>query len=93
MTALPPLSKGAANATETKAFPRFATRPVGGPGATGDGTKVFDPAEGALVPGAFVAVALHVYVLPFVNPLTTIGLAAPDAEPVTPPSEEGHVTR
>jgi hypothetical protein len=84
---------GAPNATESRLFPRFATRPDGGPGATGDGTTLFDAAEAALVPGAFVADALHVYVLPFVNPLTRIGLVAPDAEPVTPPSDDGHVTR
>ena len=92
MTALPPLFTGATNATDTDAFPRVPTRPVGGPGS-GDTTKLFDTADGALVPTPFVAVAVHVYVLPFVNPPTTIGLPAPEAEPVAPPSDEMHVTR
>jgi len=38
-----------------------------------------------------VAVAVHVYVLPFVNPVTLMPLAAPDAEPVAPPSLDVHV--
>ena len=57
-----------------------------------DGTKVFESADGAPIPTAFVAVAVHVYVLSFVKPLTTIGLPEPDAEPVAPPSDDGHVT-
>ena len=92
MTALPPSFTGATNATDTEPFPGVATRPVGGPG-NGDGTKLFDTADATLVPNAFVAVAVHVYVLPFVNPPTTIGLPAPDAEPVAPPSDDGQVTR
>jgi hypothetical protein len=53
---------------------------------------VFESADGALIPTTFVAVAVHVYVLSFVKPLTTIGLPEPDAEPVAPPSDDGHVT-
>ena len=91
--ALPPLSTGATNATDAEPLLRVPTRPDGGPEITGAGAKLFDAAEGALVPTPFVAVAVHVYVLPFVKPATTIGLPEPDAEPVAPPSDEGHVTR
>jgi hypothetical protein len=90
---LPPSSTGATNATDTEPLLRVPTRPVGGPEITGAGTRLFDASDGALVPTPFVAVAVHVYVLAFVNPLTTIGLPAPDAEPVAPPSDDGHVTR
>ena len=92
MTALPPLSTGATNATDAEPLPRVPTGPVGGPGS-GDTTRLFDRADTTLVPAPFVAVAVHVYVLPFVNPATTIGLPAPDAEPVAPPSDDEHVTR
>ena len=78
--------------TVAEPLPRVATRPVGAPD-TAATRKLFDPAEGALGPKAFVAVAVQVYVLPFVRPVTTIGLPAPVAEPVAPPSDEMHVTR
>ena len=92
MTALPPLSTGATNATDPEPLLRVPTRPVGGPG-TDAATKLLDAAEGPLGPNAFVAVAVQVYMLPFVNPLSTIGLPEPDAEPVAPPSDDEHVTR
>ena len=92
MTALPPLFAGATNATDAEPFPCVATRPVGGPGSVAT-RKLLDTAEGALGPNAFAAVAVHVYVLPFVRPVTTIGLPAPGADPVAPPSDDGHVTR
>jgi hypothetical protein len=56
------------------------------------GTKLFDGADATLVPAALDAVAVQVYVSPLVNPLTTIGLADPDAEPVAPPLDDAHVT-
>jgi hypothetical protein len=86
------LFAGATNAIDAEPFPRVPTRPVGGPGS-GDTMKLFDTADSTLVPTPFVAVAVHVYVLPFVNPPTTIGLPAPDAEPGAPPSDEVHATR
>jgi hypothetical protein len=89
---LPPSFAGAANATDTEPLPRVPTRPVGTPD-TAATRKLFDTAEGALGPKKFVAVTVQVYVLPFVNPPTTIGLPAPDAEPATPPSDDEHVTR
>ena len=78
--------------TDTEALPRVPTRPVGAP-ETAATRKLFDTAEGAPGPKAFVAVTVQVYVLPFVNPPTTIGLPAPDAEPVAPPSDDEHVAR
>ena len=41
------------------------------------GVTLFDAAEGALTPTAVVAVTVKVYAVPFVNPETIIGLAAP----------------
>ena len=87
MTALPPVTAGATNATDTEAVPRVPTRPVGGSGTVAT-RKLFDAADDALVPAPFVAVALQVYVLPLVKPLTTIGLPEPDAEPGAPPVDE-----
>jgi hypothetical protein len=68
---------------------RAAATPVGAPG-TAAGTKLFEAVDGALDPRAFCAVTVHVYVLPFVRPGTTIGLDVPVCEPITPPSLEVH---
>jgi AcrR family transcriptional regulator len=46
---------------------------------------MFEGFEGGLVPSAFVAVTRQVYVFPFVNDETTIGLAVPVAEASAPP--------
>jgi hypothetical protein len=46
---------------------------------------VFDAAEAGPVPTPFVAVTVNVYAVPFVSPVTVIGLAEPDA--VAPPGE------
>src|SRR4051812_41041235 len=64
---------------------------VGASGAVGAGTTAFEVDDGALVPRSFVATTTHVYVLPFVNPDTRIGLAVPDAETASPPAEGVHV--
>jgi len=53
---------------------------------------VFDPPDGALVPSALVADTKHAYVLPFVKPFTTIGLAVPNAKPLAPPFDDVHNT-
>jgi hypothetical protein len=86
------LFAGATNATDAEPLPCVATTAVGGPGSVAT-RKLLDTAEGPLGPKAFVAVAVQLYTLPFVRPVTTIGLPAPDAEPVAPPSDDGHVTR
>jgi hypothetical protein len=41
------------------------------------GVTEFDAAEDALIPTALLAVTVQVYVVPFVSPVTVIGLAAP----------------
>ncbi len=64
---------------------------MGAPGTIA-GSKLFDAADAGPVPTAFVAVAVHVYDFPFDNPLTTIGLLEPEAEPDTPPLVDAHDT-
>jgi hypothetical protein len=53
--------------------------------ASAVGMTAFEAPDGGPVPSLFVAVTLHVYVLPFVKPVTLIGLKGPDAEPAVPP--------
>ena len=62
-----------------------------GAAGTVAGTKLFDAADGALVPTVLAAVTLQVYVLPLVRPVTVIGLEDPGAEPAAPPSLDVHV--
>ena len=88
--AVPPFF-GAVNVTEADVFPRVAVPIVGAPGTVA-GMKLFDAADAAPVPTAFVAVTVQVYVLPLVRPDTTIGLDPPVAEPDNPPSEDAHDT-
>jgi hypothetical protein len=45
----------------------WLTIPIVGAVGTDAGTKLFDAADGGLVPIAFVAVTVHRYVLPFVS--------------------------
>ena len=90
MTAVPPLFAGAVNVTTAVPLPVVAVPIVGAPGTVA-GTNAFDAAEAGPVPTAFVAFTVQVYVLPFVIPVTEIGLAAADALRVTPPFDDGHV--
>ena len=57
---------------------------VGAPGAVAGTTELL-VADAMLVPSAFVAVTVKVYVVPFVKPVTTIGELPPVA--VCPPLE------
>ena len=91
MIALPPSFAGAVNATDAEAFPRVAVPIVGAPGTVAARTTAFDRAEGGPVFTAFVAVTEHLYVLVFVNEPTTIGLLAPEFEPVAPPLDDVQV--
>ena len=53
--------------------------------------KALDGADAGLVPTAFVAVTVHVYVEPLVKEATAIGLPDPVADRVTPPFDDEHV--
>ena len=79
-----PLFAPGVNATEADALP-LSTLPIVGALGTVAGTNAADAAEGALVPLPFVAVTLHVYVLPLVRPVTTMGADGPDRLPGAPP--------
>ncbi len=68
--------------TETCPFPAVAIPIVGAPGAVA-GTIELLVAEDVLVPYAFDAVTVNVYVVPFERPVTVIGDAPPVA--VNPP--------
>jgi hypothetical protein len=88
--ALPP-STGAANVTVICAF---AATTVGAAGALGTvlGIATADATDEGPGPFAFVAVTVQVYDFPFDKPPTTIGEAAPLAEPAAPPFDDGHET-
>jgi hypothetical protein len=63
-------------------FPRVAVPIVGAPGVVIGVAELLD-AEAALVPTAFVAVTVNVYVVPFDKPVTMSGDEPPVA--VNPP--------
>ena len=67
------------------AFPPVAVPMVGAPG-TVTGVTAFEAADAAPVPAELVAVTVKVYDVPFVRPVTVIGLALPVA--VLPPGFE-----
>jgi hypothetical protein len=87
---LPP-SNGATNETVSCALPATTVGCAGGSG-TRLGMTTAEAGETALVPFAFVAVIVQVYDFPFVSPETTIGEAAPVAEPAVPEFEDVHET-
>ena len=91
MIAVPPFFDGTENGTEAVAT-EMLTVPIVGAVGTVAGWNVFDAADGGLVPCAFVAVTRHVYVYPFVSPVTTIGLDEPLVDRDTPPLVEVHDT-
>ena len=65
-------------------MPRVPTALVGAPGTVA-GVTAADTLDDTLSPTAFVATTVNVYAVPFVKPLTTIGLDAPLA--VAPPGD------
>jgi hypothetical protein len=79
---LPPVDEGAVNATVACVLPAVAAPIVGAPGVVARVT-LLDGADAGLVPRAFLAVTVNVYVVPAVNPVTVIGLTVPVA--VLPP--------
>jgi hypothetical protein len=79
------LDAGAVKLTVACPLPSTAVPIVGAPG-TDAGTTLLDGAEAIPAPFTFAAVTVKVYAVPFVNPVTTIGLAVPVA--VMPPGVE-----
>jgi len=85
VTAVPPLAAGALKLTVACVFPATADTPVGAPG-TILGVTLLDAPDALLVPTVLVAVTVNVYAVPFVKPVTVMGLVEP--LPVNPPCED-----
>ena len=81
----PPLLTGAVKEIVASPFPRTAVTLVGAPGTVAGTTELLVD-EGVLVPAAFVAVTVNVYVVPLVSPVIVIGEDPPVA--VKPPTFE-----
>ena len=79
---LPPSEVGAVHETSADTSLGIANTSVGVPGAVGVVTE-FDESEDGLAPMEFVAVAVKVYAVPFVRPVTVTEVLAVVA--VTPP--------
>ena len=77
MIAEPPLLPGTENATETVVLPAVAAPIVGAPGTVA-GVTLFEAADAALFPTAFVASTVQVTGAPLVRPVTTMGEAEPE---------------
>lgn len=67
----PPLDAGAVNATVADVDPAAATAPMVGAPGTVAGVTGAEAADAAEVPPAFVAVAVNVYAVPLVRPVTS----------------------
>ena len=78
----PPAATGAAKETVACPFPLTAFTLVGLPG-TVEGVTLLEAFDAGPVPTSFAAVTVNAYAVPFVSPVTVIGLAAP--VPVMPP--------
>ena len=78
----PPLLAGVVKLTVALLFPAVAVPIVGAPGTVA-GVTLLEAAEALPVPTLLVAVTVKVYDVPFVSPLTAMGLVAPVA--VNPP--------
>jgi len=83
--ALPPFDAGAVKDIVACALPAMAVPIVGEPGVVA-GVTLLDAAEAVPVPRVLVAFTVKVYAVPFVSPVTVIGLAVPVL--VTPPGED-----
>ena len=77
MIAEPPLLAGAVNATLALALPAVTVPIVGAPGTVRGVTDA--ELDAALDPTALFALTVQAYALPFVRPVTTIGLDVPVA--------------
>jgi hypothetical protein len=83
--ALPPLLADAVNVTVAEAFPAVATAFVGESGSVA-GVTLFDAAEAALDPSAFVATTVNVYAVPLVSPVIACVVDVVPALLSTPPA-------
>jgi hypothetical protein len=83
----PPLLAGAVNATAASALPPVAVPMVGAPGTVA-GVTLFEAADAAPVPSAFVAATVNVYAVPFASPATVIAVHGAVHVPVMPPGED-----
>lgn len=81
----PPTADGAVKYTVAWPFPFMAVPIFGAKGAVA-GVTGFDQADAGPVPTLFTAATLNEYDVPFVSPVTVIGLAVPVA--VMPPGRE-----
>ena len=77
MIAEPPFEAGAVKVTVAWALPATAVTAVGAPGAVAgaDGVTELEAVLETEVPTAFVAATVKVYAVPFVRPVTTVGIA------------------
>jgi hypothetical protein len=82
--ASPPLDTGAEKLTETWPLPLAALTFVGESGTVA-GVTLLEAVDEAPIPLPLVAFTVKVYVVPFVRPVTVIGLAAADT--VFPPGD------
>jgi len=73
----PPLEPGAVQATVTDVALAMVAVPIVGAPGTVAGVTEADAVDKLDVPAEFVAVALNVYAVPFVNPVTTHDPEAP----------------
>ena len=83
---------GEENTTAISPFPAVIAGAAGRPGSA-FGTTAADAGDDGPGPLPFVALTLHVYDLPFVNPVTVIGDEAPTTLALaTPPFDDTHFT-
>jgi hypothetical protein len=81
------VDEGAVKLTVAWVLPATAVTLVGAPGTVGAaGVTEVEADETTELPFAFVATTVKVYAVPFVNPVTVIGVPVP--VPVKPPGEE-----
>jgi hypothetical protein len=82
VTGDPPLLAGGPNETVACPLSAVASTLCGAPGVVA-GMTVFDGTDANPIPSRLLAITVNVYDVPFVSPLTVIGLAVPVA--LTPP--------
>ena len=92
VTAEPPFDPGATNTTLNAFAPDTLAATLDGAPGTPTATTELDALEAVDEPAAFVAVTEHVYDFAADNAVTTIGLEAPVALRVVPPSLDTHDT-